>query len=125
MAEPITRDASILKTVAKLIGGEENAEYFNMDLIMAINTALSFLTQLGVGPEDGFSIVDDSATWQDFIGDDKRLNMVISYVAMKAGLIFDPPTSGVIREMKESLVAEMEWRSFIAADPASYGVGSP
>lgn len=123
--QPVTRDSSILRTVSKLIGGDAEATYFDLDLIVAINTSLAILTQLGVGPEEGFSIVDDTATWYDFIGDDKRLSMVVSYVALKTGLIFDPPNSGVLREMKESLVQEMEYRSFLAADPASYGADDP
>lgn len=112
----VTRNDSILKTIAKLIGGEEDGDHFNTDLIVAINTALAILTQLGVGPEEGFSIENKSAKWSDFLGDDKRLNTVVSYICLKVQLLFDPPQSGVVRELKESLIQEMEWRSFIAAD---------
>lgn len=120
MADKVTRDDSILRTIAKLVGGEENGEYFNPDLIVAINTALAVMTQVGVGPSEGFSIEDDSAKWSDFLGNDKRLSMVFSYVHKKVQLLFDPPQSGVLRENLENLVHEMEWRSYIAADPASY-----
>lgn len=116
MADKVTRNDSILKTISKLIGGEENAEYFNTDLILAINTALAVLTQIGVGPRDGFSIEDDTAVWWDFLGDDKRLNMAVSYVHKKVQLLFDPPQSGVLRENLEKLVSELEWRLYIAAD---------
>lgn len=112
----VTRNDSILKTIAKLIGGEEDGEHFSTDLIVAINTALAILTQLGVGPEEGFSIENKSAKWSDFLGDDKRLNTVVSYICLKVQLLFDPPQSGVVRELKESLIQEMEWRSFIVAD---------
>lgn len=115
----VTRDDSILGTIAKLIGGEVDGGHFDTDLIVAVNTALAVLTQLGVGPDKGFSIQDGEATWADFIGDDNRLSMVVTYVQLKAQLIFDPPQSGILRETKESLVKEMEWRSFIACDPIS------
>lgn len=113
----VTRNDSILGTIAKLIGGEVDGGHFNTDLIVAINTALAVLTQLGVGPDEGFVIKDDEATWADFIGYDNRLSMVVTYVHLKSQLIFDPPQSGILRETKESLVKEMEWRSFIACDP--------
>lgn len=113
----VTRNDSILRTIAKLIGGDVDGGHFNTDLIVAINTALAVLTQLGVGPDEGFAIQDDAATWADFIGDDNRLSMVVTYVQLKVQLIFDPPQSGILREAKESLVKEMEWRSFIACDP--------
>lgn len=120
MAESkVTRNDSILKTIAKLVGGEENGDYFNPDLIVAINTALAVLTQLGVGPKNGFMIEDDQSKWSDFIGDDKRLSMIVSYVHLKTSLIFDPPTSSVVKEARESLVNEMEWRSFAAAEAIS------
>lgn len=116
----VTRDDSILTTIAKLIGGEEDGGHFSTDLIVAINTALATLTQLGVGPSEGFTIEDDSSKWSDFLGNDKRLSMVLTYMQLKVQMIFDPPQSGVLREAKETLIQEYEWRSFIAADPASY-----
>ena len=117
----VTRDDSILKTIAKLVGGEENGEYFNVDLIIAINTAFAVLTQLGVGPSEGFSIGDDTSTWSDFLGDDKRLSLVVTYVHLKTAMIFDPPQSSVVKEARESLIREMEWRSFAAAEEINRG----
>lgn len=116
MNEAITAETSILRSVAKLVGGEENGEWFDTDLIFAINSALAVLTQLGVGPEEGFAISDDSASWYDFVGNDPRLNMIYTYVWLKTQMIFDPPSSNVAKEAKDALLAEMEWRSFATAD---------
>ena len=49
---------SILTSIKKLLGIEESYEIFDPDIILYINSAFSTLTQLGVGPEKGFSITD-------------------------------------------------------------------
>ncbi len=49
---------SILTSIKKLLGIEESYEHFDADIIMHINSALMILTQLGVGPSEGFSISD-------------------------------------------------------------------
>ena len=47
---------SILDTIKKLLGGSENDNHFDTDLIIHINSVFMILNQLGVGPEKGFSI---------------------------------------------------------------------
>lgn len=102
---------SILTSVKKGVGGiTETDEGFDPELIMHINTVLSTLTQLGVGPKSGFSIEDKSTTWNDFVGDDPRLNMIKTFVVLSVRMIFDPPTSGAAAEAFKSKIAELEWR---------------
>jgi hypothetical protein len=102
---------SILTSVKKGIGGiiEEN-ETFDPELIMHINGVLATLTQLGVGPDAGFQITDKSAKWEDFVGDDPRLNFIQSYVTVSVKLIFDPPTIGAVYNAYESRKSELEYR---------------
>ena len=109
---------SILTSVKKMLGIVEEYEHFDADLIMHINSVLSILTQLGVGPSEGFSITDKNDTWDEFLpSDSKNLESVKSYVYMKVKLIFDPPlTSSVIEAMNRS-ISELEWRISVAADP--------
>ena len=47
---------SILTSIKKLLGIVEEYEHFDPDIVMYINSAFSVLTQLGVGPEEGFRI---------------------------------------------------------------------
>lgn len=70
---------SILTSIKKLLGITEEYEHFDVDIIMYINSAFSVLTQLGVGPEEGFRIEDAGAVWSDFLYDDPRLEMVRTY----------------------------------------------
>ena len=58
---------SILTSIKKMLGITEDYTHFDADIIMHINSVFSILTQLGIGPEDGFVIQDDKAVWTDFI----------------------------------------------------------
>ena len=53
---------SILTSIKKLLGINADYNHFDPDLIMHINSVFSILTQMGVGPANGFSITGDSET---------------------------------------------------------------
>ena len=108
---------SILTSIKKLLGIAEDYEHFDQDLIIHINSVLSVLTQLGVGPSEGFSIKDENATWNDFIPEDKRLSSIRSYVYMKVKLLFDPPLSSSVMESMNRMISEFEWRLNVTAEP--------
>ena len=110
---------SILTSIKKLLGIVEEDTNFDVDIIMHINSAFSVLTQLGVGPAAGFSIEDNSVYWEDYVGDDPRLEMVKTYVYMKVRVIFDPPTSATVMQAINSRISELEWRLNVAVDPSS------
>lgn len=107
---------SILTSIKKLLMLDESYEHFDKDIIMHINSVLATLTQLGVGPPEGFSISDKNATWSDFIGDAKNLEAVRSYVYLKVRLLFDPPTSSALIDSINRQASEYEWRININAD---------
>lgn len=108
---------SILTSVKKRLGILEEYEYFDDDIIMAINSALSILTQVGVGPENGFAITDKTSKWTDFIGSDKRLNMVQQFVYVRVKTIFDPPANSFVVEALKREADELVWRIEVAANP--------
>ena len=110
---------SILTSVKKMLGIPEEYEHFDMDIIMHINSVLMILTQLGVGPEEGFAIADKSDKWCDFIGEGKLVELVKSYVYLKVRLIFDPPQSSSVIEAINRQISEFEWRINVAVDPSS------
>lgn len=108
---------SILTSIKKLLGITEEYDHFDADIVMYINTALAILTQLGVGPESGFSIRDKTAVWTDFIPNDPRLESVKSYIYLKVKLLFDPPLSASAIESIKNLISELEWRLNVTVDP--------
>lgn len=101
---------SIFSSVKKLLIGNSEDMEFDMDIRIHINSALGVLTQLGVGPKEGFFITGPSETWTDFAGNDKRLEMIKTFVYLKTKLIFDPPTSSILMQALEKQAAEYEWR---------------
>ena len=110
---------SILVSIKKLLGIAADYTHFDPDIIMHINSAFSVLTQLGVGPPEGFRIDDDVKTWNDFISDTIRLDAVKSYVYLKVSLMFDPPASSAVLSAKERQISELEWRLNVAAEQDS------
>lgn len=107
---------SILNTVKKMIGFEDDYNVFDTDLIVCINAAFSTLRQIGVGPEGGFSISDASAVWEDFGASQILLDWVKQYVYLKAKNTFDPPASATIMNAYNETMKELEWRMNLAAE---------
>lgn len=108
---------SILTSIKKLLGIAEEYEHFDNDLIMHINSVFSILTQLGVGPSEGFFIEDSSATWDEFMDNAVALNSVKTYIYLKVRLMFDTSTiSSAAMSAIERQISELEWRLNITAD---------
>ena len=108
---------SILTSIKKLLGIAEEYTHFDDDIVMHINTVFVILTQLGVGPSNGFSIKDASTPWDEFIDDDDlRFNSVKTYMYLKVKLVFDPPLSSAVMASMERTISELEWRLNAAAD---------
>lgn len=107
---------SILLSIKKLTIGDPESDAFDVDLILAINSAFMVLNQLGVGPKHPFRISGPEDLWTDFLGDSTEFEAVKDYVYLKAKLLFDPPTSGVLHEAMERQVSEYEWRLNVQAE---------
>ena len=101
---------SILNSTKKILGISEDYTVFDLDIITHINTAFSTLTQLGVGPAQGFMIEDADAVWTDFIADDIQYNSVKSYVFLRVRQLFDPPTTSYLIAAYDKQIQELEWR---------------
>ena len=98
---------SILTSIKKLLGISEDYTQFDSDLIMHINSVFLNLTQLGVGPESGFTIEDEYTEWSDFIKNDAQLQAVKSYMYLKVKLVI---------ESMNRMIAELEFRLNVAVD---------
>ena len=107
---------SILTSVKKLLGIEEDYTHFDADIIMHINTVFMILNQLGVGPDEGFSITDKTSVWNDYIVDLQNFEAVKSYMFLKVKMLFDPPTGSAVTESYNRTISELESRLSMAAD---------
>lgn len=108
---------SILTSIKKLLGIEKEYDHFDPDIIMHINSTFMTLTQLGVGPAEGFVIEDDTSAWNDFIDNPViSLEAVRSYTYLKVKLLFDPPLSSAVIEAMNRQISEYEWRINVAVE---------
>ena len=101
---------SILKSVKKVLGIDATYTAFDEDILMHINSVFSTLHQLGIGPDGGFHIEDDTALWTDLIGTNARQNSIKTYVSLKVRLIFDPPQTSYLVDALNHQIQELEWR---------------
>jgi len=107
---------SILTSIKKILGIEEEYEHFDKDLIIHINSIFMTLNQLSIGPENGFKIKDKTETWDSFLEDRTDLEAIKTYMAQKIRLIFDPPQMGYLVESINKQCQESEWRLNIQAE---------
>ena len=110
---------SILTSIKKLLGIEEEYTHFDADLIMHINSVLFILAQIGVGPSEGFAITGEDETWYNFMPEETlvKVQSIKSYIYAKVRLMFDPPTSTTAMTALKELIAELEWRLNITPIP--------
>jgi hypothetical protein len=101
---------SILTSTKKILGLSEEYTPFDHDVIIHINACLSVLSQIGIGPEHGVMIEDETAQWGDLGLDTNRLNLVRTYVFLRTKMLFDPPTTSFLIEAMERQIAQLEWR---------------
>lgn len=108
-------EQSILDSTKKVLGIDPGDDSFDQDIITHINTALSHLYQLGIGPAAGFAIADNQPKWDDFLaapesGSAKEetylsiLSAAKTNLYLRVRLFFDPPAvSYVLTAMQQQL----------------------
>lgn len=103
-------ETSILKSTKKILGLAPDYTPFDLDVITHINASFSILNQLGVGPEEGFLIEDESEEWDDFEVPENQRQLVKTYVFLKVKILFDPPGTSFLLKSSEDQIKEYEWR---------------
>lgn len=112
---------SILASIKKLLNVDLEDPSFDTDIVVLINGEFMTLQQLGIGPEEGFSISGYEANWTDFFNDQRIIDTVKTYTYMRVRMIFDPPASSVVADAINSRIAELEWRLNVWAEQKAGG----
>lgn len=110
-------ETSILKTIRTSLGIQPDFIDFDPELLVAINSALMAVYQLGIGPDGGFSIEDDTADWADLFDGVTNIEAVKSYILIKCKLEFDPPGTSYLQESYNRQLSEYAWRLTVEVDP--------
>lgn len=108
-------DLSILDTTKRLCGIEPDDTSYDIEIVAHINSIFFVLQQLGVGPEEGFLMFDNTAKWSEFTGMES-IAAVISYMGLRVKMLFDPPPTGPATEAMERQAGQLEWRLNIHAE---------
>lgn len=111
---------SILTSTKKVLGIDEAYTAFDVDILMHINSVFATLNQLGLGPDEGYMIEDETPTWSDFFGNDPRLNSIKTYVYLKVRILFDPPGTSYLIQSLERQAEELTWRLNVVREGTDY-----
>ena len=123
---PPIESQSILASTKAALGVSEEQTAFDAEILMAINTAISTLNQVGVGPDEGLYVLSADEEWEAFIGTDPRLSMAKSYVHMQAKMLYDPPEVGFVLTSMQRMLDQFIWRLMVVVDtPATSSVTNP
>lgn len=109
---------SILNSTKKILGLAPTYTPFDLDVITHINTAFSTLNQLGLGPDGGFAIEDESELWTDLDLPTNQLSAVKTYVYLKTRMLFDPPNTSYHVTSMNDQIRELEWRLNVLREDA-------
>lgn len=104
-------EQSILISTKQILNLELYYNNFDLDVLTHINSAFAKLHQLGIGPEAGFEVTDDTSVWADYgVTDLNQLGLIKTYVHLIARILFDPPKTSFDIKAKEDQIREYEWR---------------
>lgn len=106
----------ILTHIKAALGLQSDYDPFDTELIMHINSILSILNQLGVGPETPL-VINADTEWNELLADSK-VEDAKTYIFLRVKLIFDSATmpASVITSY-ERMISELEFRLTVATDP--------
>ena len=109
---------SILESTKRRLAIPEGVNNFDAEIIPLINLAINTLFQIGLGPSDSYRITGPDETWNDYIGDDKRLEMVKDYLFLKTKILWDSGTMpGAVIDVYKEQIKELESRISYQVDP--------
>lgn len=101
---------SILEGIRRGCNVDQESDDFDEELIPIANSVFSELTELKVGPEEGFTIGSTMEVWEDYCTDKVLLGFVKQFVYKSVRLSFDPPASSTILEAMKNEILKLEWK---------------
>ena len=121
-------EQSILKSTKKILNIGVDDASFDQDILTHINSAFSHLHQLGIGPEVGFVIEDDTPEWADFLNDETPLPIVSAVktnVHLQVRAAFDPPQMPHVMTAMQSQLLESDTRLLMMREETEWADPDP
>ena len=105
-------DESILTSIKKLLGPNEDDTSFDSDITMHINTVFADLNFMGIGPVVPLIITDKTVMWSSFLNGATNLESVKTYIFLRVKMVFDPPQSASVIEVYNQAIKKLEWELY-------------
>jgi hypothetical protein len=120
-------EQSILRSTKKILGIDPADVSFDQDVLTHINSAFSHLQQLGIGPEDGFVIEDETPEWSAFVPAAPLpiLSAIKTNVFLHVRYIFDPPQMQHVMAAMERQIQESDVRLSIMRENEDWFLPDP
>lgn len=110
------RNQSVLETVLKGLGFDEDSTEYNSSQFIAtilphINMAIGAVSQICALINPAY-VSDSSVTWTDLYSgdDDEVLALASSDIVFRSRLLWDPPDSSYVLSAFEKRIDEIDWR---------------
>lgn len=108
--------ASILESIKKSLGIDVLDISFDEDITMHINSAILGLSQICVGLNTNFLVIDNTQEWSLFEANLNVLSAIKGYIYNKVKLAFDPPSTSFVLDALTKQTLELEWRLNVGTD---------
>lgn len=114
-------ETSILTSTKKLLQIGDDDDSFDPVIVSHINSAFTTLNDLGVGPDAGFFIEDDTALWSELlIEEPAQLMQIKTFVYLTVRLLFDPPQTAFLQTAMQGQLTEMTSRISMRRENAEW-----
>lgn len=101
----------VLTDVKQMVGASIYDDSFDVNIVIAINSALAVLSDIGISEVDDVRInIGDTKTWDELLGGRTDIEYIKSYIYLKVKMLFDPPSSSALLDAYNRQIAEFEWR---------------
>ena len=101
----------IITDVKQMLGASIYDDSFDVNIVIAINSALAVLSDIGISEADNVCLeIGDTATWDELLKGRTDIEYIKSYIYLKVKMLFDPPSSSALLDAYNRQIAEFEWR---------------
>lgn len=99
----------ILDTTKRQCNIDVEDTSLDAEIMMHINSIFFVFQQLGIGPVNGFALIDGTEKWSEFIGVES-IAAVRTLMGLRVRILFDPPATGPATEAVERQISQLEFR---------------
>lgn len=103
--------SDIITDVKQMVGASIYDNSFDVNIVIAINSALAVLSDIGISEADNVCLeIGDTVKWDELLEGRTDIEYIKSYIYLKVKMLFDPPSSSALLDAYNRQIAEFEWR---------------